>query len=311
MFCKIDNFEILKNLNIKQGKIDMILDTDTYNEVDDQFALVYALKSNERLNVKAVYAAPFFNHRSTSAKDGMEKSYNEIIRLLDKMDIATDNFVFKGSDRYIENIKSPVESPAVYDLINKAMERNADNPLYVAAIGAITNIASAILINPEIIKKIVVVWLGGQPHYWNTAHEFNLQQDIVASRVIFDSGVPLIQIPCASVASHLLATVPELEYNLKGKNRICDALFELFKQFGNECFKWYEEIKFTWAKEIWDIAAIGYLINPDWLPSSIVHSPILTDNCTYSFDNSRHFIKVVNWVNRNEIFRDMFEKITK
>ena len=43
----------------------MVLDTDTYNEIDDQFALVYALLSPE-LRVEAVYAAPFLNNRSKS-----------------------------------------------------------------------------------------------------------------------------------------------------------------------------------------------------------------------------------------------------
>ena len=35
----------------------MVLDTDTYNEIDDQFALVYALLSPERITCEAIYAA--------------------------------------------------------------------------------------------------------------------------------------------------------------------------------------------------------------------------------------------------------------
>ena len=52
----------------------MVLDTDTYNEIDDQFALVYALLCPEKLNVEAVYAALFTNDRSTGARrrDGEE-----------------------------------------------------------------------------------------------------------------------------------------------------------------------------------------------------------------------------------------------
>ncbi len=50
-----------------QGKVDVVFDTDTYNEIDDQFALVYALLSQDKLNIKAVYAAPFSNNRSTGA----------------------------------------------------------------------------------------------------------------------------------------------------------------------------------------------------------------------------------------------------
>ncbi len=51
----------------------MVLDTDTFNEIDDQFAVIYALHSKERLQVEAFYAAPFHNELSSGPKDGMEK----------------------------------------------------------------------------------------------------------------------------------------------------------------------------------------------------------------------------------------------
>ena len=56
--------ELVRRLQPPKGKVDMVLDTDTYNEVDDQFALSYALLSPEKLNVQAIYAAPFYNDRS-------------------------------------------------------------------------------------------------------------------------------------------------------------------------------------------------------------------------------------------------------
>ena len=52
----------------------MVLDTDTYNEIDDQFALVYALLCPEKLNVEAVYAALFTNDRSTGPGDGWRRA---------------------------------------------------------------------------------------------------------------------------------------------------------------------------------------------------------------------------------------------
>ena len=61
------------------GRVDAVIDTDTYNEIDDQFALAYMLFSEERIHTCALYAAPFHNSRSVSAKDGMEKSYAEIM----------------------------------------------------------------------------------------------------------------------------------------------------------------------------------------------------------------------------------------
>ena len=51
------------------------------------------------------------------------------------------------------------------------------------------------------------------------------------------------------------------------------------------------------------------LRNDKWLPSDLVHSPIVTDNYTYSFDQSRHLIRVVNFVQRDPIFRDFFTKL--
>ena len=41
-----------------KGKVDVVIDTDTYNEIDDQFAVAYLIKSDEKLNLKAIYAAP-------------------------------------------------------------------------------------------------------------------------------------------------------------------------------------------------------------------------------------------------------------
>jgi Inosine-uridine nucleoside N-ribohydrolase len=301
MYPKIGHEEILRKLEPGDGVLRMVLDTDTYNEVDDQFALVYAMCSQERLKVEAVYAAPFYNDRSENAGDGMIKSYQEITRLLGSMKISANDFVYKGSDRFMQAPDKPVESDAARDLIKKAMDGNDDHPLYVVAIGAITNVASAILLQPEIIKKIVVVWLGGHPHYWDDTKEFNLAGDIWASKVIFDCGVPFVQIPCMGVASHLLVSVPEIELNLKGKNEVCNDLVELFKA--------YETDHFGWAKEIWDISAIAYLVNPEWVPTNIVHAPVLTDSFTYSADNRRHFMKVATVVNRNAIFKDMFRKI--
>ena len=172
----LSNIEILKRLEIPaadSGKVlDMVLDTDTYNEVDDQFALCYALCSPERLNVQAVYAAPFFNDRSNGPEQGMERSYDEIVRLLGKMGHPTENFVFKGSRDYLKDMDTPQDSPAARDLVARGMARPDDDPLYVVAIGAITNVASALIMEPRLARKIIVVWLGGNSLTYPHTREF-------------------------------------------------------------------------------------------------------------------------------------------
>ena len=280
----------------------MVLDTDTYNEIDDQFALVYALISPE-LDVQAVYAAPFHNSRSSGPGDGMKKSYEEILRILGKLDKPADGFAFKGSSHYLTDPKHPEKSPAAMDLVARARKCSPEDPLYVAAVGAITNVANAVLIDPSVIDKMVLVWLGGNGHNWPHQREFNLRQDLKASRVIFDCGMPVVQLPCTPVVTHFATTVPEMERYVGGRGPIGDYLLEIFKD--------YRKDHFGWSKVLWDMTAVAWLVNSRWSPSDLVHSPILTDNYTFSVDRSRHLIRAVNFIHRDPIFRDFFTKLDK
>lgn len=293
-------FEMLKPPHHKP--IRMVLDTDTYNEIDDQFALVYALISPE-LDLKAVYAAPFSNQRSAGPKDGMEKSYEEILRILQKLGRSPEDFAFKGSSGYLVDLQRPERSPAAMDLVEKAAKSSPSDPLYVVAVGAITNVSNAILIDPSIIQNIVVVWLGGNGRNWPDQKEFNLKQDLNASRLIFDCGVPVVQLPCTPVVTHFATTVPEMERYVGGRGDIGDYLLEIFKG--------YSQDHFGWSKVLWDMTAVAWMINDKWLPSDLDHSPILTDNYNYSFDRSRHLMRIVKFVHRDPIFRDFFTKLSQ
>jgi len=302
-FPRVSEAQRLAMLQSPTGRpVRMVLDTDTYNEIDDQFALVYALISEE-LDVQAVYAAPFTNNRSKGPAEGMEKSYEEILRILDKLDRSPEGFAFRGSTKYLADPKHPERSPAALDLIARARKSSPEDPLYVAAVGAITNVSNAIAIDPSIIHNIVVVWLGGNGHNWSHQREFNYHQDLPASRLVFDCGVPVVQLPCTPVVTHLTTTVPEMERYVAGRGPIGDYLLKIFKA--------YRKDHFGWSKVLWDMTAIAWLINDKWLPSDLVHSPIVTDNYTYSFDRSRHLIRVVNFVHRDPIFRDFFTKLEK
>jgi hypothetical protein len=298
---QIDEAVRLARLQPPTGKVRVALDTDTYNEVDDQFALVYALLSPDKIALEAVYAAPYYNDRSSGPADGMERSYDEILRLLEMMKVSPAGWVFKGSTDYLSSDLKPQESEAARDLVQRALASPPDDPLYVVAIGAITNVASAILMEPKIIERIVIVWLGGHALYWPHTREFNLAQDVPAARLVFDCGVPLVQIPCMGVTTHLHTTIPELEAHVSGRGAIGDYLVEIVKG--------YHEDHLGWSKVIWDIATIAYLIDSSWTPTDLVHSPILTDQVTWSVDHSRHLIRSANYIHRDPIFRDLFTKL--
>jgi purine nucleosidase len=328
----------------KHGMLQVVIDSDTKNEVDDQFAIAYALLSSDRLNVQAVYAAPFsstfFVERLRSeeealpmtgdVREGMLQSLDESRKLHRLLGIDPNGRTFPGSATYMSDKDKPVESLAARDLVQRAMR--CQETLYVLAIGAITNIASAILMEPEIINKIVVVWLAGQPVHWPQALEFNLGQDVMASQVVLDSGVPLVLFPCMSVASNLTTTASELATYIKDKSKIGTFLTETVTNQLNQDManKWLNLIHLTYNKGlddyhdgtpctdtmlapsriIWDISVVAYMINSNWCPSSIVPTPILLDNITWAPANlSRHPMRVANFVYRDAIFGDMFAKL--
>lgn len=300
------NEQRMKNLSVPKGMIDVVLDTDAYNEVDDQFAISYMLKSKERLNTKAIYAAPFFNGNSVSPKDGMEKSYNEIFKILS---LAGEKFdVFRGSEKYLDDENTPVISSAAEDLVERAKNYSPEKPLYVVAIGAITNIASAILLNPDIIENIVVVWLGGHGLHYHDTKEFNMYQDVAAARVVMQSGVPFVQLPCVGVVDKFAVSKQELEFWLKGKNPLADYLATNAIAAAEAYAKGR-----AWTRVIWDVTAVGWLLNDSdrFMQSRVIPTPIPTYDNFYATDYNGHPMRYVYSINRDNLMNDLFEKLTK
>jgi inosine-uridine nucleoside N-ribohydrolase len=301
------DWEMLRSLARPAGRMDVVLDTDTYNEIDDQFALSYLLRSPEKLDLKAVYAAPFHNEKSSGPEDGMEKSHEEILRILrlaGQGDMAAS--AYKGSRQYLPDEKTPVLSPAAQDLAARAMAYSADKPLYVAAIGAITNVASALLLAPVITDRIVIVWLGGNAWDWDDNREFNMRQDVAAARVVFGCGAPLVQLPCMGVVSAFTTTGPELTRWLGGRNALCDYLVDRTVREAES----YAAGR-AWSRVIWDVTAVGWLLdeNSEMMLDRAERSPIPQYDHHYSFDKARHYMKYVYHINRDLLMCDLFGKL--
>lgn len=294
--------------------LDIVIDTDTFNEIDDQYAIAYALNTPSRFRVQALYAAPFFTatipfmkDKASSPKEGMEKSYQEIfniLTLLGREDMK--QHVYRGSETYLPDENTPVDSPAARDLVARAMARADDDPLYVLAIGAIPNVASAILMEPRIIDKIVIIWLGGHAHNWPHNSEFNLMQDVAAARVVFGCGAPLVQFPCMGVVSGFSISKAELLRYLAGKNKLCDYLIDItIKEaagFGHQEY---------WTRAIWDVTPFAWLINPDFCPSVLLPTPIPEYDDKYATDPTRHLMRYVYHIDRDALWEDLCNKLTR
>ena len=280
-------------------RINVILDTDTYNECDDQFALSYMLLSQDRFNIEAITVAPYHHNNDISIEEGQEKSYQEILKICNWLNFDTENRVFKGSNGYIEN---------GYNETNEAVEKiieiaKKNEKTYIMAIGAITNVALAIKKAPDIIKKIKIIWLGGHSPICNNNKEFNFRQDVQAIKEIFESKVDLTIIPCKGVASNLKISIYELEHYLKERNELCNYLCSRFNNDGIHGIQT--------RRVIWDISVVAYLINKDWFEEKKMDCPEINKDLSYSFNKNDRKIKFVTYLNSDKIYNDIFNKLVE
>ena len=280
-----------------EEKIDVILDTDTYNECDDQFALSYMLLSQDKFNIEAITVAPYHHDNDISIEEGQEKSYQEILKICNWLNFDTKNKVFKGSNGYIEN---------GYNETNEAVEKiikiaRKNDKTYIMAIGAITNVALAIKKAPDIIDKIEIIWLGGHSQICSNNKEFNFRQDVQAIKEIFTSKVNLTIIPCKGVASNLKISIYELEHYLKGKSELCNYLCNRFFNDGIHGIQT--------RRVIWDISVIAYLINKEWFEEKEMDCPKINKDLSYIFNKNDRKIKFVTYLNSDKIYEDIFNKL--
>ena len=297
--------KILFDIKIKKPKR-VILDTDTYNEMDDQFALAYALGCDS-FSLVSVNSAPFENDRCANFNDGMLKSYDEIHRVLEKCSRLGTLPVMRGSENRIASYDDPLpeDSPAARYIVGAALE--SKEPLYILATGAITNVVSAILTEPSIKDKICVIWLGTNHFDYGNQNEFNLVQDVAAARLLLDLEVPLVLLP--ALGDNCLGTkellVKKEELSLIKGDGECQKFFreELPGEFGAKDDPY-------WKRIIWDLAAPALLSVPEAFNLDIIPAPVLTKDKALKKEAARHRIIYMSSLDKNAIIKDAFEKIS-
>jgi len=333
------------------GPTRVLIDTDTNNEIDDQFAMAWAFLSPERIEVEAVVAEPFghehYRERVVEAAEalraghepdsdnlmgywarhlisqgidpatmdmwgpaeGMETSYEEIKTVLAKMGIPSGGLAFRGADRYMSSADVPVESEGAEKIIELALADD-ERPLHVVAIGCVTNVSSALLMAPEIATKMVVSWTSGYPTWIDLPNHtsLNLVQDPHASRLLYDSGVPLVYLPGFYIGAQLVISLPEMESYIRGKGEIGDYLYHLYTHNpiridrGVGMFPGQ-----SWI--VWDLINIAWLINRRWVPTRPVPTPRLDDNLVWQpREGGPTMLEAID-INRDAIYHDLIVKL--
>ena len=355
-FPKLTDESLLINLNNPNGKNKVIVDTDTANEIDDQFALAWTLLSEDKIDLLGVTAEPYsFQHHKEelievyniikenkeitksnidlvnnyrdwangliesnihpndvyfdTPEEGVEKSYQEIIKVFDKLNMPYEGKVFRGSDQYLSSFDEPLITESSEFIVKTCLQYPGEK-IYVCAIGCLTNIASALLMEPKIINNLVVVWTSGFPTYSinNNTNSLNLVQDVLSSQLLFECGVANVYLPGYNVGAQLTLSLPDMKEFVKGRGEIGDYLYELYTN--NPLHKQRGVIDQTWRTwVIWDVINIAWMIDPSWVPSHVVSSPILDDELYWRREGESFPMSEAYGVNRDAIFHDFFTKI--
>ena len=236
--------------NAQQTKI--IIDADTGNEVDDLFAISRAMLVPE-WDVIALNAT-HYQPSHWAVEKSMEDSYrlNEV--LLSYLGKSGKTKSLKGAtNRLFDWGDMEQPSSAAYNIIVEAQKLNDNMKLKIVALGALTNVASAILMEPSIEEKIELYWLGTSYDFEEDVLkkiDFNCVMDIQAVEVLFNSEVEMHVIP-VNVAVQMLFGFEELKNTLGGKHPLFDFLIH----------RWYNHFDGgRYERTIWDLAIVDALI---------------------------------------------------
>ena len=232
----------------------VILNTDAKNEADDQFAIVHALLS-PTLDMRGLIAAHFGEHRSSTSMLDSRAEIDHLLQLMDRNEVRVEN----GAATALPDESTPVDSPGARLILEEA-HREGAGPLQVAFLGPLTDMASAILLDPTIADTdTTVIWIGG-PGYDTRGPgegcEFNLGNDIAAANVVFRSGMRIWQVPRTA---YVMTSVGYAE--LEEKVAPCGAL-------GRYLVEQLVDWNATWHREpiehraLGDSPAVGLMLNP-------------------------------------------------
>ena len=287
----------------KEKQIRVIVDSDVRNEADDPFAIAHFLLT-PLFDVRGIIAA---HHESKAVikETTMMKNYEELKKLMDASNLE-DVPIFKGCVRPLADEDEAIESEGCDFIINEA-KKHDERPLYIAVLGTMTDVASAINKEPEIAEKLTVVFTGGQS-YPKGGPDFNFAQDIRAVRCLFASDANVWQIPL-QVYSLMSVTMAELAYKVRPQGKLGKYLYEQIEEYNLH----NDDAPGLRRGENWslgDSPTVGALLETEWRGNFHYEiAPYINDDMTYSPSSSSKEIRVYDSIDTRMILEDFYAKL--
>jgi len=278
----------------------VIVNTDAKNEADDQFAIVHALLTPS-FELHGLIPAHFGTTKSaTSLRD----SHDEVQLLLRLMGLEGRVRVADGAETAIPDMTTAAPSAGAELIIAEAL-KDDPRPLHVAFLGPLTDMASALLMAPEIASRNVrVIWIGGG--YWPVGNrEYNLSNDIAAANVVARSGFEIWQIPM-KVYRHMAVSYAELYERVYDKGELGKYLVDQLVEWNARMVDGPIE-----HRSLGDSPAIGVMMYPECGVSEWVPGPEYNELMNYVHIGRNRPIKLYHNVDQRFILEDMFAKLAR
>nr|WP_136252841.1 nucleoside hydrolase [Ningiella ruwaisensis] len=267
----------------------IVLDADTANEIDDLYAVVAAL-IEPTWNIKALNATHWQTSHWTS-DNSMEDSHrlNQVLLGYLQKPVPTKR---GGVARMFDWGDQAQHSAAAYEIIKQAHAMPMGERLTVIALGALTNVGSALFIDPSIAEKINLYWLGTSYDFENGilgTTDFNAIMDTQALHLLLKSDVPMTIIP-VNVAVDMQFNRQDTEQRLSGLHPLGDFLVS----------RWTNHMDGSrYDRAIWDLALIYAMMEPEWAE---------TTQITTSKDFGSRPITYISKIDGEQMYQAFFER---
>ncbi|QMU29715.1 nucleoside hydrolase [Adhaeribacter radiodurans] len=298
----------------------VIVDNDFSGDPDGLFQLAHLLLSPS-VETRAIIGSHLkvgdgFDPSQTQAQNAA----NQAKELLKIMGIKSNIPVIPGSNTAMPNDSTPVKSEAVNFIIKEALRTDTKLPLYLLCGAGLTEIASAVLTNPQIAGKITLVWIGG-PEYPDLAYpppnysnpEYNLNIDIAAARVVFNkSSIPIWQVPRNAYRQAILP-YSQLLLKIKPQGKTGSYLSGILESLMTRIQKYVNmgETYILGDSPLVLLTALQSSFEPD--PSSSTYvlkpAPSINQQGAYEFNHQGRPIRVYTQLDINLMFNDFFAKL--
>ena len=200
----------------------LIIDNDFSGDPDDLYQLVHHLLS-PTVDIRLIVASHLRPGDPLDPSEHTAANAELVVHdVLARMGLEAADRVVAGAPHAIPDMVTPHDGPAARAIVEEAM-RDDDRPLYYAAGGGLTDLASASLLEPRIASRLTLIWIGGNEHDGLALPppgampiEYNLLIDVEAGRVLFAAAdLTIWQVP-RDIYRQCLVSETELRQRVGG-----------------------------------------------------------------------------------------------